>query len=460
MLERIILNNLINSEEYVRKVLPYLEPEYFHNSAEQKIFLVINEFIQKYNKSPDITAVSVDLFNRADLNEHVIKDCQDIIANFQPDTSHLDSQWLVDQTEKFCQDKAIENGLRKSIEILEDKEKGKLDRGSIPKILQDALAVSFDSHIGHDFLGDWEARYAFYHNVEEKIPFDLDILNEITNGGFSNKTLNVLMGGVGFGKSLVMCHMAAANMMKGKNVLYITMEMAEERIAERVDANLLNVDINQLVGVDKPRYEALLEKRVRAKTLGKLIIKEYPTALAGADNFRHLLNELRIKRNFTADIIYIDYLNICKSSRVKFSANLGLYLYVKFIAEELRGLAVEYDIPIVSATQLNREGFQNSDPGMEHSSESFGLPATTDILLGIVSNEELAKLNQLSFKQIKNRYADPNKNTRFIIGCDRSKMRLYNVENKAQYPAPKSDDDVPVFDKGDFTTKSDFSSWT
>lgn len=444
MIEKLILSSLIVNEDFARKVLPYVSPEYFQVQSERITFEVIRNYIHQYNKPPTIEAIKVDLFNRGDLNEHLKTECQGIIKDF--DFEAQDGEWLVNNTEKFCQDKAIENGLYKCIEILQDKEgKSNLDRGSIPKILSDALAVSFDTHIGHDFLDDWLTRYKFYHTHEARIPFDIELLNKITDGGLPRKTLNILMGGVGFGKTLMMCHMAASNLLIGKKVLYITLEMAEERIAERIDANLLDIPVNELKLMQETLYEKKVS-RLREKTPGKLIIKEYPTAQAGADNFRHLLNELKLKKNFIPDIIYIDYLNICKSSRVKFSSSMNTYVYVKMIAEEIRGLAVEFNVPVVSATQLNREGFTNSDPGMEHTSDSFGLPATADMLLAMVSNEELIALNQLSIKQIKNRYGDLSTHTRFHVGCDRRKMRLYNIEESAQLPNSKIES--TIFDKG------------
>jgi archaellum biogenesis ATPase FlaH len=339
-------------------------------------------------------------------------------------------EWLIDKTEKFCQEKAIYNAVRNSITILEGKDKTN-DKGSIPKLLSDALAVSFDNSIGHDYLENSDERYEFYHRKEERIPFDLEFFNKITKGGLPAKTLNIALAGTGVGKSLFMCHVAAGCMSQGKNVLYITLEMAEEKIAERIDANLLNVSIDNLMELPKDIYDKKV-KRVKEMTTGKLIIKEYPTASASAIHFRTLLNELNLKRNFVPDIIFIDYLNICCSSRIKAGANVNSYTYVKSIAEELRGLAVEFGVPIVSATQTTRSGYTNSDPGLEDTSESFGLPATADLMFALISSEELEALNQIMVKQLKNRYSDPTTHKRFVLGIDRSKMKLYDVEQDAQ----------------------------
>tara|TARA_E500000178_G_scaffold356253_1_gene432787 strand:- start:539 stop:1735 length:1197 start_codon:yes stop_codon:yes gene_type:complete len=342
----------------------------------------------------------------------------------------VQKEWLLDQTETFCQEKAVYNAIMESIHIIDgkDKEQGK---GAIPDILTKALSVSFDTHIGHDFLENYEERYEFYHRKEERIPFDIELLNQITKGGIPRKSLNIILAGTGVGKSLAMCHMASANLMDGKNVLYITNEMSEEKIAERIDANLLNVSLDDLKSLPKEMYTKKV-KRVRDKTLGKLIIKEYPTASAHVGHFRHLVNELGLKRNFTPDIIYVDYLNICMSQRIRAGSNVNSYTYVKAIAEELRGLAVEKNIPIVSATQTTRSGYSNSDPGMEDVSESFGLPATADLMLAMISTEELEDLDQIMIKQLKNRYSDPGSNKRFVVGIDRSKMRLFDAEEGAQ----------------------------
>jgi archaellum biogenesis ATPase FlaH len=374
--------------------------------------------------------MAIDLANTEGISEDTFKNCKELINGLTHDKS-TKIDWLLDQTEKFCQDKAIYNAIMASIGILDDSS-GKTSKGAIPQILTDALAVSFDTHIGHDFLEDADTRYDFYHRKEERIPFDIDFFNKITQGGLPKKTLNIALAGTGVGKSLFMCHCAAANLIKGYNVLYITLEMAEERIAERIDANLLDVTLDDLKLLPKDVYDKKIE-RVRGKTNHKLIVKEYPTACAGSANFRHLLNELKIKKNFMPDVIYIDYLNICMSSRIKHGANVNSYTLIKAIAEELRGLAVEFNVPIISATQTTRSGYSNSDVGLEDTSESFGLPATADFMFALIKqSEELADLNQIVVKQLKNRYGDPNLNSRFIVGVDRSKMRLYDVENSAQ----------------------------
>ncbi len=442
MIEKLILSNLLNNEEYGRKAIPFLKVEYFQDRVHKAVFDCVHAFTNKYNKFPSKEALVVELDNDKNISSY-FNEVEEFV-NALEDTPSQNIHWLLDHTEKFCQDKAIYNAIMKSITILDDG-KGNESKGSIPQILSDALAVSFDSHIGHDFLEDYDARYDYYHKKEKRVPFDLELLNKISKGGLPNKTLNVILAGTGVGKSLFMCHCAAANLSKGNNVLYITMEMAEERIAERIDANLLNVTVDELSILPKDAYEKKIA-RVREKTSGKLIIKEYPTASAGAGHMRHLLNELKIKRNFAPDIIYIDYLNICTSSRLKYGANVNSYTYIKAIAEELRGLAVEFDVPIVTATQTTRSGYTSSDLGLEDTSESFGLPATADFMIALISSDELQDLNQFMVKQLKNRYSDPNINRRFVIGVDRPKMRLYDVEQSAQEDVV---DDTPVFDKSD-----------
>ena len=429
MIEKTILSNLILNEQYARKVLPFIKDEYFKDSSDRTIFDLIDKFCKKYNSFPTKEALIVDLTNKDDLTEDQYKVCEGIIKDLTVDKS-TNSDWLVEQTEKFCQDQALFNAISKSIQLMNG-DKGNLSKGSIPEILSEALSVSFDTHIGHDLIDDWESRFELYHTKENKIPFDLDFFNKITKGGLSKKTLNVCLAGTGVGKSMFMCHCAANNLFSGLNVLYITLEMSEERIAERIDANLLNTPIDELVQLSKEAYEKKI-KKLKDKTVGKLIIKEYPTTSAGSANFRYLLNELKIKKNFVPDIVYVDYLNICLSSRLKSSANVNSYTYVKAIAEELRGLAVEYNVPFVTATQTNRSGFTNSDVGLEDTSESFGLPATADFMFAIISNEQLAQLNQILVKQLKNRYSDPNRFQRFVIGVDKSKMKLYNCEQSAQ----------------------------
>jgi len=441
-LDTTILSHLITNEEYGRRVLPFLKEEFFLAPEDKILFKLTKAYIDTYNSFPTKEALIIDAGNLKGVADTDFKNVKSKIGNLNPD-SDTDIEWLLDQTEKFCQDKAIYNGIMKSIKILDGQDK--LDKGAIPKILQDALSVSFDTNIGHDFIEDWDKRYELYHKIENKIPFDIDYLNEITGGGFSKKTLNIILGGTGVGKTLVMCHMGAANLMQGKNVLYITMEMAEERIAERVDANLLNVKLDELIHLPKTQYEMMIGD-IRHKTQGKLIVKEYPTATAGANHFRFLLDELRLKKNFIPDIIYIDYINLCTSYRVKLSSNIASYGYIKAIAEEFRGLGVEYDVPIVSASQLNRAGFADSDADMTHTSESFGLPMTADLMLVVISTEELEALDQYMFKQLKNRYRDPTKLRKFIVGVNRAKMRLYDVEDSAQTLIT----DTPVFDSTKF----------
>ena len=384
--------------------------------------------------------------NEDSLNEQVFEGCVEYLSNLEK--SDTDEEWLLDKTEEFCQEKAVYNAIMESIGIIDGRDKEKT-KGAIPEILSKALSVSFDSSIGHDWIEDFQARYEFYHKVEERVPFDLEYLNAITKGGLPSKTLTCILAGTGVGKSLAMCHFAANNLMDNKKVLYITMEMAEERISERIDANLLDCSLDDLKDLPFKMYEKKVE-RIRSKTEGKLIVKEYPTASAGAGHFRHLLNELRLKRNFVPDIIYIDYLNICASSRMKYGSNVNTYMMIKSIAEELRGLAVEKNVPIVTATQTTRGGYTNSDPGLEDTSESFGLPATTDLMFALVSSEELEALNQIMVKQLKNRFNDPTSNKRFVVGVDRGKMRLYDVEQSAQ---DELVNDNPVMDNAVFGSR-------
>lgn len=429
--ERVIFSNLINHEDYGRKVIPFLKKDYFQNRNDQVIFELIDNYVSSYNAFPTKEVLYIDLSNYTGINDEQFAECKVIIGEIPDQSDSLSKlEWLVDETEKFCKTKAVYNAITKAVEILTDT-KGTLTVDAIPNILSDALAVSFDTSIGHDFLSDTDSRFEFYHRKEERIPFDIDYLNKITKGGLPRKTLNIILAGTGVGKSLAMCHMASANLLDGKNVLYITMEMAEEKIAERIDANLLNVPLDQLYDIPKDMYDKKID-RLREKTVGKLIIKEYPTACAGSANFRHLLNELKIKKNFVPDIIYIDYLNICASSRMKHGANVNSYTYIKAIAEELRGLAVEFNVPIVSATQTTRGGYDNSDVGLTDTSESFGLPATADLMFALIATDELKQLNQIMVKQLKNRYADPEKYKRFVIGVDKSRMKLYDAEQSAQ----------------------------
>jgi len=442
-IEHIIFGNLIENEEYGRKVIPFLKEEYFTDIVDRKIFSIIHEYVGKYNNFPTKSAIEIDLNDVGGLSDDQFKTAKEVVSGLDK-SEDRDVAWLVDNTEKFCKDKALYNALMQSIQIVDDSKKDSISVGSIPQILTDALGVSFDSHVGHDFLNDAAERYEFYHRKEVRIGFDLDHFNKITQGGLPRKTLNIALAGTGVGKSLFMCHGAAHNLMAGQNVLYITLEMAEERIAERIDANLLGVTLTDLKDLPQAIYYKLIG-RVKERAKGKLIVKEYPTACAGAANFRHLLNELKIKKNFIPDIIYIDYLNICASSRIKPGSNVNSYTYIKAIAEELRGLAVEFNVPIVSATQTNRSGFSSSDVGLEDTSESFGLPATADFMFALITSEELRQLNQIMVKQLKNRYGDPSVNKRFVIGVDYSKMRLYNVEASAQVDIVQ-DEDRPVFD--------------
>ena len=445
-LEKTILNNLITNNEYARKVLPFLKSDYFQDKNEQIIFEEIQKFSIKYSKLPTSTSLQVELDNRKDLNEQQFKDITSIVDSFQ--SEEVDGQWLLDTTEKFCKDKAVYNAVVDGISIIEGRDK-KRKPDALPSLLTNALAVSFDNRVGHDYLTDAEDRYDYYHKKEDRIPFDLDFFNKITKGGLPQKTLNIALAGTGVGKSLFMCHMAANCLNQGRNVLYITLEMAEERIAERIDANLMNVSMEDLQDLPKNMYQDKME-RIASKTQGKLIIKEYPTASAHCNHFRALIQELAIKKSFKADIIFVDYLNICASSRFRGGSNVNSYTMIKAIAEELRGLAVENNLPIVSATQTTRSGYVSTDIGLEDTSESFGLPATADFMFALISTEEMDELNQITVKQLKNRYNDPTVNRRFVLGIDRSKMKLYDVELSAQNDLVNSGqeaEDIPVFDK-------------
>lgn len=442
--EKLIFSNLVYNEGYGRKAIPFLKEDYFHDAADRVVFELINSYVAQYNSFPSKEALSIDLANKS-LGEQTFKSAKETIESLQQQETKLD--WLIDQTEKFCQEKAIYNGIMQSIQILDGKS-GESSKGAIPKILSDALGVSFDTSIGHDFLDDSDSRFEFYHTKEVRIPFDLDYFNKITGGGLPRKTLNIALAGTGVGKSLFMCHCASANLLGGLNVLYITLEMSEEKIAERIDANLLDIPIVELGTIPRDMYERKVE-RLKSKAKGKLIIKEYPTACAGSGNFRHLINELKLKKNFIPDVIYIDYLNICMSSRLKAGNNINSYTYVKAIAEELRGLAVEFNVPIISATQTTRSGYSNSDVGLEDTSESFGLPATADLMFALISTETLSDDNQIMVKQLKNRYSDPSVARKFVIGIDKTKMRLYDVEQKEQEGLT----DGPVMDNTKFGTE-------
>jgi len=412
----------------MRKVLPFVKPDYFTDENERVVYKLISEFVVKYNKPPTTEALGITLQN-SNLPEGTFKDTSDLVKELEV-FEQPNQDWLLDETEKFCKDKAVYNAILQSIGIMEGRDKN-FSKDGIPSLLQEALGVCFDSSVGHDYFEDSSERFDFYNRVESRLPFDLSLFNKITNGGLPNKTLNIALAGTGVGKSLFMCHMAAANLALGKNVLYITMEMAEERIAERVDANLLNVEIDQLKNLPKQMFEGRIDK-INGKSQGKLIIKEYPTASAHVGHFKGLLNELSLKRSFKPDVIFIDYLNICASSRFKPGGGVNSYTYIKAIAEELRGLAVEFNLPIVSATQTTRSGFSNTDVELTDTSESFGLPATADFMFALISTEELEGLNQIMVKQLKNRYNDPTLYKRFMIGIDRAKMRLYDLEDIAQ----------------------------
>ena len=439
-LEQTILRNILTDENYMRKVLPFIKPDYFEGIY-RILFKEAGKFVAKYNKLPTSETFKIELDQSDRLSGENYTVAVDIIPQLFT-KEPIDEQWLLDTTEKWCQDRAIYNAIMESISIIDGKHES-LTKGALPDLLSKALGVAFDTNVGHDYVDNYEERFDFYHKEEDRIPFDLEYFNKITKGGIPNKTLNIALAGTGVGKSLFMCHVAASALVDGKNVLYITMEMAEERIAERIDANLLNVPIDQLPNMSREMFRTKVEDIAR-KTNGKLIVKEYPTGSAHAGHFRALLNELKLKRQFEPDIIFIDYLNICASSRMKgMGGSINSYNYIKAIAEELRGLAVEFDVPVFSATQTTRSGYSNSDVGLEDTSESFGLPATADLMFALISTEELENMGQMMVKQLKNRYNDPTQNKRFVIGVDRAKMRLYDVDENEQ----SLTDDTPVFDK-------------
>ena len=431
MTERIpltILKNLVHNETYTRQVIPFIEPDYFEERSDKIVFEEIAKFLSSYDKNPTKEVLHIEVEKRVDINEEEYKNIEQLISAL--DNTESESEWLLNTTEEWCKQRAIYLALIKSIQIADGQDEHKKP-DAIPNILSDALAVGFDQHVGHDYLDDSEDRYAYYHRVENKTPFDLEYFNKITSGGLSDKTLNIALAGTGVGKSLFMCHVASSVLLQGKNVLYITLEMAEEKIAERIDANLLDTNIRDIQELP----EKIFNKKINSlckKTKGKLIVKEYPTASAHCGHFRSLLQELKLKKSFTPDIIFVDYLNICASSRYRSAVNVNSYSYVKAIAEELRGLAVEAGLPIVSATQTTRSGFASSDPNLTDTSESFGLPATADLMFALVSTEDMEALNQIMVKQLKNRYNDPTINKRFVVGIDRAKMRLYDVEQGAQ----------------------------
>lgn len=454
-IETTILRNLVFNEDYSRKVIPFIQPDYFEQKKEKVIFEEIVKFIVKYGSAITIEALNIEVENRTDLNESEIKDIRDLSSKFH--NGLVDKQWILDTTEKWCRDRAIYLALMESIHIA-DGNNEKKNRDAIPSILSDALAVSFDNNIGHDYLQNYEERYEFYHRKEDKIEFDLEYFNKITKGGLPNKTLNIALAGTGVGKSLFMCHIASSALLQGRNVLYITLEMAEERIAERIDANLLNVPIQQLVDLPRSAFESKVNS-IAKKTQGSLVIKEYPTASAHSGHFKALLNELALKKSFRPDIIFIDYLNICASSRHKANSSVNSYSYIKSIAEELRGLAVEFNVPIVSATQTTRSGYGNSDVELTDTSESFGLPATADLMFALISTEELEQLGQIMVKQLKNRYNDPTIYKRFIVGIDRAKMRLYDCEQSAQTDILDSGNEDEYDDYKDKKPKKSFEGF-
>jgi len=451
-IEQTILSSLFFKEEYTRKVLPFIKEEYFGNRVEQLLYGEVFKFITKYNNLPTKDSILIELGQRRDINEEELDHIKDYVSKIEDTES--DEQWLTETTEKFCKDRAVHNAVLSGIKILDKKDKTRTPE-SIPHILSEALAVSFDKSVGHDYIQDADERFKFYHTKEKRYQFDLDYMNRITKGGVPSKTLNIALAGTGVGKSLFMCHVASSYLLQGLNVLYITLEMAEERIAERIDANLLDVTMEDLHDMPQQLYEGKITK-LREKTQGQLIIKEYPTAAAHSGHFKALMNELALKKSFRPDVIFIDYLNICASSRFK-GGNISSYFYVKAIAEELRGLAVEFNVPIFSATQTTRTGFVSTDIGLEDTAESFGLPATADFMFALVSNEELEQLGQMKVKQLKNRYNDPSINRAFIIGVDRSKMRLFDVQQQHQQivDANQKDNKEDAYDKF-----SDFKVWT
>ena len=455
-IEETILRNLIYDEEFYRKVVPFIKADYFIELQERVIFEEIQDFSTKYDKVPTKEVLNINLQNRSDLTDETFQQSLTLIKDYSDEW--VDKEWLCDATEKWCQDRAIYLALMQSIKIADGGD-SKLDKGAIPSILQDALAVSFDEHIGHDYIEQSKDRYDFYHKTEEKIAFDLEKFNYITKGGIPNKTLNIALAGTGVGKSLFMCHVASSVLLQGRNVLYITMEMAEEKIAERIDANLLNVPIQELVDLPKMMFDNKVNS-ISKKTQGTLIIKEYPTASAHSGHFKALLNELALKKSFRPDIIFIDYLNICASSRYRGNANVNSYSYIKAIAEELRGLAVEANVPIVSATQTTRSGFASSDVDLTDTSESFGLPATADLMFALISTDDTEKLGNILVKQLKNRYNDPTINKKFFVGIDRAKMRLYDCEQSVQDDLVDSGQEEEYNNEEQSKFKSKFANFT
>ncbi len=451
-----ILSNLLNNEEYCRRVIPYIKREFFDGSH-RTVFDLITQFVGKHNKLPTTSVLELEL-RKSSAHEDILNESALLIAEISKKID-IDTSYLIKESEKWCRDRAVYNAIMDSIQIIDGKNNDKTE-GAIPEILSDALGVSFDQAIGHDYIDNSDQRFDFYNTKEDRIPFDLDYFNKITKGGLPNKTLNIALAGTGVGKSLFMCHCAASALQQGKNVLYITMEMAEERIAERIDANLMDLPIEQLQRISKNAFDSKIQK-IATASIGKLIVKEYPTGAAHTGHFRALLNELKMKKNFIPNMIYIDYLNICASSRMKgLGGSINSYSYIKAIAEELRGLAVEFNVPIVSATQTTRSGYSNTDVGLEDTSESFGLPATADLMFALISTEELEELGQLLVKQLKNRYNDPTKYKRFVVGIDRSRMKLYDVEESAQQDLmTDSVPDKPIATWGDRENKDTFAEF-
>jgi replicative DNA helicase len=475
MIEKTILSNLILNEDYSRKVFPYLKEEYFEDIALRKVFSTVSEYVEKYKEPPSVEALRIAVDNRKDLNEDNYNQVNELINTFSIDVD-TNVQYLIDETEKFCQDKDLYNAIRKSINILDGE--SSIGKGEIPKLLSDSLGISFDTSVGHDFLNDFEDRYEHYHKKEERIPFDIDIFNKITKGGLPRKSMTVLLATTGGGKSLLKCHMAANHLMYGKNVLYITMEMAEEEIGRRIDANIMDITIDQVQEIPRDVYGKRMA-RYKTKTPGKLVIKEYPTGSVHSGHFRHLLNELSLKKNFQPDVIFLDYLNICASSRVRGAAAANSYTLVKSIAEEVRGLAMEYNCAVVTSSQFNRDGYGNSDVDLTNTSESMGITHTADAIFAIVTSEQLDDLGQIMIKQLKNRWGDIGYYRRFLVGIDRAKMKIYELEESAQRNINVDDssggssgkkkivdDDGPMFDKTDIgrrmrgTRKSVFSDVT
>jgi len=454
-IERTALKNLIHNEEYCRKVLPFIKEEYFTDRLEKLLFTEIYNFVNKYNNLPTKESLSIEINTNKTINEDEYTKITDILSTLNPEPINLD--WLVETTEKFCKDRAIHNAILGGIQILDGKDNRHTPE-YLPELLSDALSVSFDQKVGHDYLLESKERFDFYRKKEERLELDLDFFNKITRGGIPSKTLNICLAGTGVGKTMFMTHLASSILLQGKNVLYITLEMAEERIAERIDANLLNVGMSDLEELPYTMYETKINK-LQSKTTGQIIIKEYPTASAHTGHFKNLISELALKKSFKPDIVFVDYLNICSSARFKAGANVNSYTYIKSIAEELRGLAVEHDIPIFSATQTTRGGYVSSDVGLEDTSESFGLPATADFMFALISSEELEEKNQIMVKQLKNRYNDPTVNRKFIIGVDRSKMRLYDVEQTAQEDLVESGQKDPISTDNKFKKLGQFSDF-